>query len=132
MTTEELKKKLKDRKFKNPTVVIGERSYLPNIIGMFKENGVWNLYRTKENHTIVLLKKGTESEIANALYFCISELDKDKTKKPVYEQLDLLDKIKDELKQAVDSSANNETTTFCLFEALRKIEQAYSETKVLL
>ena len=62
-------------------VEIGRKCSSPNIIGIFEENGVWSVYDTNDRGGIVILDKGSENDMADALYRRILKIDKKNRKK---------------------------------------------------
>ena len=78
MKMNELKQRLTSEKHYTGVVEIecGNKSASPNILGVFEEKGVWYVYDTNDRGGIVVLDKGTEEEMVDALYRRIIKLEK--------------------------------------------------------
>ena len=58
------------------TIECGTKCESPNILGIFEEDGIWYVYDTNDYGGIVVLDKGTEEEMTEALYRRVLKLEK--------------------------------------------------------
>lgn len=78
MTIIELKNKLVSEKHVIGALQIefDRKVEAPGILGIFEETGVWYVYDTNERGSIVILDKGNETEMADALYRRVLKVEK--------------------------------------------------------
>lgn len=78
MTIEELYMKLAMEKPVVGALQIecGRKCDYPGVLGIFEEAGVWYVYDTNDRGGIVILDKGNESEMVDALYRRILKIEK--------------------------------------------------------
>ena len=70
MTLIELKNKLASERHVIGALQIecGRKVEVPGILGIYEEAGVWHVYDTNDEGKIVVLDKGNENEMTEALY----------------------------------------------------------------
>lgn len=83
MTVLELKNKLVSEKHLIGALQIecGRKVEAPGILGIFEESGMWYVYDTNDRGGVVILDKGSETEMADALYRRILKAEKRLLKK---------------------------------------------------
>ena len=87
MTFAELKSKLLSEKHIVGALQIecGNKVEAPGILGIYEEAGTWYVYDTNDRGVVVVLDKGTEDEMADALYRRVLKVEKRLLKK--YKQI---------------------------------------------
>ncbi len=83
MTISELKSRLDTEKHVvgNLQIECGEKIEYPNVLGVYKENGICYVYDTNDRGGVVILDKGTEEDMTEALYRRIVKAEKRYLKK---------------------------------------------------
>lgn len=83
MTLIELKNKLASEKHMIGALQIecGRKVEVPEILGLYEEAGVWYVYDTDDRGRIVVLDKGNENEMTEALYRRVLKAEKRLSKK---------------------------------------------------
>ena len=78
MTLCELQKEIESGKFDLGDVQIAynEKCSAPGILGIYEENGTWNVYRTSSSGYLRILGKGNEKEMVQLLYRTILQMEK--------------------------------------------------------
>ena len=83
MTLIELQKRLSTEKhiIGSLQVECGKRTEVPDIIGIYEENGVFYVYDTNDRGGVVILDEGAEEEMTEALYRRVLKVEKRYLKK---------------------------------------------------
>lgn len=83
MTLIELKNKLVSEKHVIGALQIecGKKVEAPGILGIYEEAGIWYVYDTNDRDGIVVLDKGSENEMTEALYHRVLKPEKRLLKK---------------------------------------------------
>ena len=78
MTVLELKNKLVSEKHVIGALQIecGRKVEAPGILGIFEESGMWYVYATNDRGGVVILDKGSETEMADSLYRRVLKVEK--------------------------------------------------------
>jgi (2Fe-2S) ferredoxin len=79
MTLDELKTRLAVEKHTTGGIYLiecGEKCEAPGVLGIYEENGVWYVYLTDDRGDIIVVAKGTENDMTDALYRRILKAEK--------------------------------------------------------
>ena len=70
MTLNDLKNKLETEQHitGSTQIVCGKKCEIPNVLGIYEENGYWYIYDTNDRGKIVILDHGSEEDMTEALY----------------------------------------------------------------
>lgn len=75
MTLNELKSRLATEKHFTGSlwIICGEKIESPGILGIYEEDGCWNIYDTDDRGGICVLDHGSEEEMTDAFYQWVLE-----------------------------------------------------------
>ena len=77
MTINELKDELRTNNLLlgSIQVRINEKCFSPNILGIFKGNNIFFIYDTNDRGNLIILDKGNENDMCNALHRRLKKID---------------------------------------------------------
>ncbi|MCM1288981.1 MAG: hypothetical protein NC240_11795 [Clostridium sp.] len=70
MTLNELKNKLSSERHAvgSLQIICGEKWEMPDVLGIYEEDGVWYVYDTNDRGGIIVLEEGNENDMTEELY----------------------------------------------------------------